>query len=140
MRKGQLSFDFVIAMSFLILFLQSFVAFSDGLISDQEVISVKAQQAGILNQVEQTIMNGNVISGAGAASITYLVPAVKSPSGRQVNSCFVSLGNVAGATRITISIDLEGAGTLTITKDVALSNLNLPAGNTNCGSTLTLSK
>ena len=140
MRKGQLSFDFVIAMSFLILFLQSFVAFSDGLISDQDVISVRAQQAGILNQVEQTIMNGNVISGAGAASISYLVPVVKSPSGRQVNSCFVSLGNVAGATRITSAVDLEGAGTLTITKDVALSNLNLPAGNTNCGGTLILSK
>ncbi len=142
MRKGQLSFDFVIAMSFLILFLQSFVAFADGLIFDQDMISIKAQQGAIISQIEQTILNGNVISGADAASINYSVPEVSAPSGRLRNSCFVSLSpNAIGGTTITSTVDFEGIVTVPITKDVSHSNLNFsPGNNIDCGGTLTLSK
>jgi|SRR3989344_5006726 len=124
MIKGQLSFDFIIAMSFLILFLQSFVAFADGLISDQDVVSIRAQQSAIISQIEQTILNGNIISGADNANITYLVPKVSAPSGRQMNSCFILLSTAEDVfILITSTVDFEGIGLITTSKNVSTSIL-----------------
>ena len=143
MKKGQLSFDFVIAMSFLILFLQSFVAFADGFIDDQDFVSIKAQQGAIISQIERTILNGNVISGADAASISYLVPEISAPSGRGITRCEFELVNTPPltptSTTITSTIDSDGIEPIIKTKIVSLSMLNLPSS-INCGGTLTLSK
>ena len=80
MQKGQISFDFIIAMGFLILFLQSFVAFSDGFIKDYDKINTSVQAEAIIKGIGQTILIGNTVAGAKNASITYDVPVITAPS------------------------------------------------------------
>jgi|SRR3989344_8170533 len=107
MQKGQISFDFIIAMGFLILFLQSFVAFSDGFIKDYDKINTSVQAEAIIKGIGQTILIGNTVAGAKNASITYDVPVITAPSGKNIKNCRITINSGGGLA--SYSITIEGA-------------------------------
>ena len=129
--------DFVLAVSFLVIFLQSFVAFSDGMIAGQDYVSVSAQQRSIANQIEQTIMSGNSVSGHLFARIDFGVPDINSPSGRSIENCTVTLSELGGGkTRILILTELAELGDISHEKVVVASKLTFPTTAIRCGDTI----
>jgi hypothetical protein len=114
MQKGQISFDFIITVGFFILFLQSFLAFSDGLMADNDTLNTRMQAEIIVKEIGQTILIGNTAAGASNVSISYDIPNVKAPSGKTINDCTITLSDLdtsAPKAKYVIAIDNGGSFT-----------------------------
>mgnify|MGYP001615351548 FL=1 len=59
MRKGQISFDFIIAIGFFVLFLQSFLTFNEGLMNGGDALNTRMQAESIVGGIGQIILIGN---------------------------------------------------------------------------------
>ena len=108
MRKGQISFDFIIAIGFFVLFLQSFLTFNEGLMNGGDALNTRMQAESIVGGIGQIILIGNTAAGASNVSISYDAPIIKTPSGKAINTCTITLNPSTGAPGMagyTITID-----------------------------------
>lgn len=127
MRKGQLSFDMMIAIIVLLVTVQLFITLTNDMKESQEVMGIRAQQKSIALGIEGVLQGAMTFGGAGIGglsdisgdsgqmfpfAIEYRIPEIKNGMGETIK-CAISVsdptyeGVVAADTRIVVTSTVD---------------------------------
>ncbi|AJF60685.1 MAG: hypothetical protein J4224_01800 [Candidatus Diapherotrites archaeon] len=144
MKRGQISFDLVLAVTIMLIFMLSLANFRDEFTKDQEELSIRAQQKQIGSAIVKLLANEKKISGFGHV-ISYNIPKI-SVLGSNPIECGL---NAVLPNTITITVDsshyqkLAAAGTTIKTNVYSVvpitSSIVTDISSAKCGGELTLS-
>ena len=142
MRRGQVSFDLILATVAALIAFGSIAAVSNAIIGLQDESSVRQQLDSIGNSLAAVISTAAVLDDADSASISYTVPKIAVPGEEQLQQCDISIAN----DKITLSydiVDLETGVPRTVIvekKFVDPTGMSINPTQTKCGGTVAISK
>lgn len=91
MRKGQISFDLMLAMVVAIIFVGS-IALVAGVIGDNARLdSIRSQEQQIGNELASVLNSATVLTGGDSFSVTYDVPKIRTANG--IVPCIITLNS-----------------------------------------------
>ncbi len=141
--KGQISFDFVIALSIALILLSTLMVFSDNFLMNQEKASIRAQEKQIAHEINQLLLYSSTLKNGTSYKIVHTVPKIflSGPPGNSAETpikCNIDIN----ATNITITVNNTHFQKLQATDTIAQTIDNtskiIPAAYSNCGSTITI--
>jgi len=151
MKKGQISFDLILAVLVLLLVIQLFLGVSKDMGTTQEEIGIRTQHRSIALGIERVLLSGIVMSSGGPDTtsdkvpflIQYRVPMIKMSGGEA--GCVVDFGmgivdekNLIQSTEISVeSYTSKGLLIRTVMPmSVAKGHFNVSSNRVICGEVL----
>ncbi len=103
MQKGQLSFDFILALIMITILAQVIVGFSGQFRATQDIITIRAQEKQIALGLARIIDYKKTVDPGASSQITYKIPEiyVGGTGALETIPCTISVEN----TEITVTVD-----------------------------------
>ena len=143
--KGQISFDFVMALIIALILIQTLMSFSGNFLANQEKTGIRMQEKQIGNEIHRVLLYAGTLKGSTNLKITHQVPKIflSGPTGNAAEApipCDITI------TETDINVVVTPAhypniptGSNAIFQTITnTSGMTLPQ--TNCGKTITITK
>ena len=134
MNRGQISFDFMIAIMAALIFVAALQGIAAAMQQSQSGISIRNQETAIAYSISELITNSAAFSDADNFSVEYKIPYLRVFGKSEPQNCSISVSS--GSIIVSYSGE-EGVFTQSI--DIAVPAGVDAMGQTYCGETLSIS-
>ena len=132
MQKGQISFDFILAVIVALIFVGGMLLVNDQIVETQKAAAVRNQERAIAIQLHSIISSSTALSDADYFEVKYKIPKLLVPEEQELQECNIDLDSR------TVEYTLQESGETISVEIPEFAAAGAMPGQINCGDVLTI--